>query len=169
MNLPDAYTVRPAGPQDAAAIALHRGQMFVDMGSLTPEGAAAQQDLWTGWLGNAIAAGEYVAFLAQHADPAQHTGQVVAGVGLMFHPKIPTLQDPALHRAHVLNMYVAPGHRRQGLAEALMHAALQEARRRGLRSVNLNAAPMGRGLYQRLGFVDSTSPEMRLTLLDGTP
>ena len=66
-------------------------------------------------------------------------------------------------------MYVAPGHRRQGLAEALMHATLQEARRRGLRSVNLNAAPMGRGLYRRLGFVDSTSPEMRLTLLDGTP
>lgn len=158
MTLADSYKLRLATPEDAPTIALHRGQMFVDMGSLTPGGAAAQQQLWTQWLEQTLSAGEYVAFLAEQAD------EVVAGVGIMFMPKIPTLKDPAMLKAHILNMYVSPEHRRQGLAEALMRAALQEIHQRGLRSVSLNAAPMGRRIYERLGFIESSSPEMRLTL-----
>lgn len=155
---PDSYSIRSATPEDAPTIAFQLGQMFVDMGSLTLEGAAEQQEVWTQWFGEAVSSGEYVAFMVEQA------GQVAAGVGVMFLPKIPTTKDPMLHKAHILNMYVAPEHRRKGLAEALMHAVLQEARQRGLRSVSLNAAPMGQRIYERLGFMESTSPEMRLTL-----
>lgn len=161
MVLPDGYTLRQATSGDAATVAMQRGQMFMDMGDLTPAGAEAQQGLWTGWLRDALASGEYLGFLVEVG------GEVVGGVGLMFHPKIPTVKDPATRKAHVLNMSVGPLHRRRGLAEALMEAVLSEARARGLRSVSLNAAPMGRRLYERLGFTEAKSPEMRLTLEGG--
>ena len=158
MTLPNAYSLRPATPEDAAVIASQRGQMFVDMGSMTPEEVALNGALWTDWLKDAMAAGEYVAFLVEHS------GRLVAGVGLMFMPRIPTHGDPGRVKGHVLNMSVDPAHRRRGLAEVLMRAALAECRSRGIKSVSLNAAPMGRRIYERLGFVESTSPEMRLSL-----
>lgn len=157
-DLPGGYALRPATAPDAEAIAVQRGQMFVDMGALTDAQAWAQRGQWTDWLRSALPAGVYTGFLVEHG------GQVVAGVGVMLHPQIPTLTDPATQRAHVLNMYVSPAHRRCGLAEALMHAALSHVRACGLRNVTLNAAPMGRPLYDRLGFTESGSPEMRLTL-----
>lgn len=160
MKLPQGYSIRPATPKDAAIIAAQRGQMFVDMGTLTPETAAQEQAVWTEWFRTAIPAGQYAAFLAEQA------GEIVGGVGLMFFPKIPTRKDPALLKGHILNMSVSAAHRRQGLAEALMHAALNELRSRGIRSVSLNAAPMGKGIYERLGFMEAYNPEMRLTLED---
>lgn len=152
------FTLRQATAADAPAIARQRGQMFVDMGTLTPEDAAEQFALWTDWLRGALVSGEYVGVLAESG------GEVVGGAGLMFFPQIPTLRDPATHKAHVLNVSVDATHRRRGLAEALMRALLEEVRARDLRSVTLNAAPMGRPLYERLGFVESSSPELRLTL-----
>lgn len=160
MRLPRGYRMRAATPADAAIIAAQRGQMFVDMGNLTPLAAEAQQAQWTGWLQGALISGNYLGFLIERE------GEVVGGVGLMFFPKIPTLKDPATRQAHVLNMSVGPDHRRRGLAEALMHAALAEVRAQGLRSVTLNAAPLGRRLYERLGFREAANPELRLTLAE---
>lgn len=158
MTLPQGYTLRRATATDAPAVARQRGQMFVDMGRLTPADAAAQQDLWADWLRGALTSGEYVGVLAECG------GAVVGGAGLMFFPQIPTLKDPATRKAHVLNVSVDPAYRRRGLAEALTLAVLEEVRARGLRQVTLNAAPMGRPLYDRLGFVESTHPELHLTL-----
>ncbi|MDL2343470.1 GNAT family N-acetyltransferase [Deinococcus sp. MIMF12] len=158
MRLPAGYALRPATPADAPAVARQRAQMFVDMGTLTPEAAAPEVPLWTDWLRGALASGEYVGLLAEWE------GTVVGGAGLMFFPRIPTLKDPATRKAHVLNVSVDPAHRRRGLAGALMGAALEEVRARGLRQVTLNAAPLGRPIYERLGFVESTHPELRLTL-----
>ncbi|GMA14047.1 GNAT family N-acetyltransferase [Deinococcus metallilatus] len=158
MELPAGYTIRPAATADAATVARQRGQMFVDMGDLTLPEAAAQQALWTDWLRGAIPSGGYVGCLVETG------GEIVAGVGMMFQPKMPSAKDPALLKAYVMNMYVAPEHRRRGLAEALMRAVLAEAEARGLRSVSLHAAPLGRRIYERLGFVEASNPEMRLTL-----
>ncbi|MPY67440.1 GNAT family N-acetyltransferase [Deinococcus sp. SDU3-2] len=154
----EGYALRRATPADAPAVARQRAQMFVDMDTLTPEAAAAEVPLWTDWLRGALASGEYVGLLAEWE------GTVVGGAGLMVFPRIPTLADPATQKGHILNVSVDPAHRRRGLAEALMEAVLEEVRARGLRQVTLNAAPMGRPLYDRLGFVESTHPELRLTL-----
>lgn len=152
------HTLRRATPADAPAVARQRAQMFVDMGTLTPEAAAPEVPLWTDWLRGALASGEYVGVLAEWE------GTVVGGAGLMVFPKMPTTADPATQKGHVLNVSVDRVHRRQGLAEALMEAVLEEVRARGLRQVTLNAAPMGRRIYERLGFAESTHPELRLTL-----
>ncbi|MFC4640478.1 GNAT family N-acetyltransferase [Deinococcus hohokamensis] len=158
MNLPDGYTLRAAVADDADVIAAQRAQMFVAMGELDEAAAQAQVELWAGWLRAAIPAGDYAGFVVfQGTEPA-------GGVGVMFHPKFPTAHDPATRRAYVLNMSVAPQHRRRGLAAALMDAALKDIRARGLRSVSLHAAPMGRALYERLGFTEGTNPHLNLTL-----
>lgn len=158
MSVPEGYTLRPATAADADIIAAQRGQMFVDMNELTSQGAEEQLDLWADWLRSAIPRGEYSGVLAVYR------AQVVGGVGMMLHPKIPSAQDPALFSAYVMNTYVAPPHRRRGLAEALMREMLVVIRSRGINSVKLHAAPMGRAIYERLGFVESSNPELRLSL-----
>lgn len=150
--------IRLATPADAETIARQRDAMFVDMGDMTPEEAQAQQTLWADWLRAAIPAGDYVGLLAEI------DGMVVGGVGLMFRAKMPSAKDPVLTQGYILNMYVDPAHRRKGISEALMRAALAEAGERGIRSLSLHAAPMGKKIYERLGFAEASNPEMRLTL-----
>ncbi|PTA68806.1 GNAT family N-acetyltransferase [Deinococcus arcticus] len=152
------WPIRRAVPGDAPGIAAHRAQMFTDMGDLTREAAQAQLGLWADWLAGAIEKGEYVGFVAEQS------GQPLGSAGLMFHPKPPTTEDPATLRAYVLNVYVAPEGRRQGLAEALMRAVLTEVETRGLRTVTLHASAQGRSIYERLGFTEAPHPELRLIL-----
>ena len=149
--------IRTATSADAETIAHQRGQMFVDMGEMTAEEAQAQQTLWADWLRAAILAGDYVGLLAE-------VDGVVGGVGLMFRAKMPSAKDPALTQGYILNMYVAPEHRRKGISEALMRAAMAEARAIGVLSLSLHAAPMGKKIYERLGFTEVSNPEMRRTL-----
>ena len=56
------------------------------------------------------------------------------------------------HRGYILNMYVDPAHRRQGLAKHLVQLCLDESRRRGLRVATLHASDAGRPLYESFGF-----------------
>lgn len=62
----------------------------------------------------------------------------------------------AAHKTHVWGMYVAPPHRRRGVAAALLDAALAHARSLpGVEWVHLgvsDAAPVARRLYERAGF-----------------
>jgi len=49
-------------------------------------------------------------------------------------------------------MLVDPAHRRRGVGTALMEVALDHLRERGVATVKLDATPMGRPVYERLGF-----------------
>ena len=66
---------------------------------------------------------------------------------------------PLPSHAHVLEVAglgVGPAHQRQGVAEALLIAAVDEATRRGARKLSLRvlaANPGARRLYERCGFV----------------
>jgi RimJ/RimL family protein N-acetyltransferase len=68
------------------------------------------------------------------------------------------------HKAHLWGMYVAPSHRREGVAAELLQAALQHARALpGVSWVHLSvsaAAPEAQRLYERAGFrVWGTEPD----------
>lgn len=66
---------------------------------------------------------------------------------------------PLPSHAHVLEvagLAVGPAHQRQGVSEALLRAAVDEAARRGARKLSLRvlaANPGARRLYERCGFV----------------
>jgi GNAT superfamily N-acetyltransferase len=49
-----------------------------------------------------------------------------------------------------------PEHRRHGYAEAVTWAAIREGFRRGGAFANLQASPMGRPIYERMGFITAT-------------
>jgi GNAT superfamily N-acetyltransferase len=59
------------------------------------------------------------------------------------------------HEALVVNVYVEPGYRRQGLARRLMADILAWGREQGIERVSLHASSMGRPLYESLGFAPS--------------
>jgi GNAT superfamily N-acetyltransferase len=55
----------------------------------------------------------------------------------------------------VVNVYVQPDYRRQGLARRLMVEILGWSREQGIERVSLHASTMGRPLYESLAFVHS--------------
>ena len=63
-------------------------------------------------------------------------------------------------RAYLLNFYVEPKWRGQGLAYRLLKTAIEETRARGIGVVNLHASVFGKPLYERNGF--KVSNEMLL-------
>jgi ribosomal protein S18 acetylase RimI-like enzyme len=70
----------------------------------------------------------------------------------------------ASHKAHLWGMYVSANHRRQGVASALLEAALRHAKTlAGVTCIQLgvtSAAPEAKRLYERAGFVVwGTEPE----------
>jgi ribosomal protein S18 acetylase RimI-like enzyme len=63
-------------------------------------------------------------------------------------------------RGNVLNVYTEPKHRRQGMARALMHIALEWCAANQVDAVILHSSSEGSGLYESLGFTPTN--EMRL-------
>ena len=70
----------------------------------------------------------------------------------------------AVHKVHIWGMYVAPSHRRAGIAAQLLEAAIQHARSiPGVSAIRLSVsstAPAAQRLYERAGFrIWGTEPD----------
>ena len=68
---------------------------------------------------------------------------------------MPTFSHPTGKRAHLMNVYTAPDYRGQGIARRMVEMLMEEARRRGVTEISLDATASGRPLYRKLGFRDS--------------
>ena len=78
-----------------------------------------------------------------------------------------TFRIPTGVRAWIEDVVVDESARGHGVGEALNHAALNEARRRGAVTVDLTSRPSREAanrLYQRLGFVQRDTNVYRYTL-----
>lgn len=109
------------------------------------------------WLQPRLDDGRYFGWVAQAEDIA------VGGLGMMVidwppHPSHPTQAV----RGYILNVFVEPAHRGQGIAGKLMQIASAEAARRGIRHMVLHATTMGRPIYEKLGWRQTV--EMSITL-----
>lgn len=76
---------------------------------------------------------------------------------------MPTFDHPTGKRGHLMNVYTSAAYRRQGIGRRMVELLIEEARRRGMTEISLDATETGRKLYQRLGFRDS-GEAMALTL-----
>jgi GNAT superfamily N-acetyltransferase len=138
---------RPATLEDVPLLTAHRHAMFADMGSASDDALATMSLHFAPWLRRMLAEGKYLGWIVESDD------QPVASAGLFLLEWPPHPLDPSNdHRGYVLNMYVDPAHRRQGLARNLLQLCLDESRRRGLRIVALHASDAGRPLYTSFGF-----------------
>jgi len=77
---------------------------------------------------------------------------VAGNLVLLLHFRLPSPRNLVPTEGYVMNVYVEPAWRKQGIASALMDAALEHARGLGLRRVRLHSTAEGRGTYARAGF-----------------
>jgi GNAT superfamily N-acetyltransferase len=59
-------------------------------------------------------------------------------------------------------MYTLPEYRRKGLARRIAQRAIEHCKAQGIKRIGLGASPMGKPLYESLGFQPTS--EMRLEL-----
>jgi len=158
-----SYDIRLATAADSQLLATHRVAMFRDMGRTTPEVEQPLLESCAGYFETAVASGEYVGWVAELTAPP-HTA--IGGAGVQFRPLIPRT-DPSGQRLLVgregliLNVYVDPAHRRQGVARRLMDTLIRWAPGAGIVRLVLHAAPDGRHLYESLGFLASNEMLLR--------
>ena len=76
---------------------------------------------------------------------------------------MPTADHPTGKRAHIMNVYVRPDHRRRGIARQMMSVLLDETRDRGVTYISLDATESGKPLYKALGF-DTNEENMGMNL-----
>ena len=149
-------TLRYATPDDAALITEHRHRMFGD-NSFTTEAALRAADAgFEPWVRLRLSDGRYIGLLLE-----EETG-IVAGAGIFFADFPPHWMDPQALRAYVLNVYTVPEARGKGYAKRLVQSVLEECRKRAVPTIVLHASPLGRPVYERLGFVSSDEMMLRL-------
>lgn len=149
-------TFRPVISADLDLICRHRHEMFKASGR-TDAMVQASTDAFREWLKPRLDDGSYFGWLVV-VD-----GVEVAGLGMMVidwppHPSHP-LQA---HRGYILNVFVEPLCRGQGLARSLMEMAVEEGKRRGIQHLILHATAMAKPIYEQLGW--SRTSEMSITL-----
>jgi GNAT superfamily N-acetyltransferase len=155
--------IRRATVTEANIIAEQRVVMFRDMGTLDQSLEGLLLNAATSQIRDAMASGEYVAWLAHPADEPQ---RIVGGSGVQLRRLFPRPADDGKtirvgREGIVLNVYVEREFRRRGLARRLMEEILAWLPSTDVVRLVLHASDDGRPLYESLGFVPTT--EMRYT------
>lgn len=98
---------------------------------------------------------EHIAYLV-------YDNEVFIGAGgVSFYQVLPTYHNPSGRKAYIMNMYTNPEYRRQGIAYHMLDLLVAEANGQGVSQIALEATEMGRGLYEKYGFVAAEN-EMEL-------
>ncbi len=85
---------------------------------------------------------------------AEDDGEVAAMAFLILVDRPASPAVPSGRVGEVGNVLTYPGHRRRGLATAVMRRLIEEADHRGVSRVDLAASPAGRKVYEKLGFTE---------------
>jgi GNAT superfamily N-acetyltransferase len=120
--------------------------MFADADIADEQITGPMADSFKGWVREKLHDGSYIGWLAEL------DGKIVGGAGLWLMEFPPNWMDANPLRAYLLNFYVVPEMRRQGLARRLLELALECAKTRGVKVVTLAASKYGRPLYELYGF-----------------
>ena len=106
---------------------------------------------------NALANGSHTAYLVFDGDVFIGAG------GISYYTVMPTFHNPTGRKAYIMNMYTRPDYRRMGIATKTLDLLIQDAKKRNITFISLEATDMGRKLYERYGFVSMNS-EMELPI-----
>ncbi len=99
--------------------------------------------------------GSHTAILVMEGDT------VIGAGGISYYEVMPTYHNPSGKKAYIMNMYTKPEYRRQGIAYKTLDLLVQDAKRRGITAISLEATDTGRPLYEKYGFV-KMNDEMEL-------
>ncbi len=93
--------------------------------------------------------GDHTTVLAMAGD------RVIGCATICYMYIMPTYSHPTGKRAHLMNVYTNKEWRRHGIAMKMVSMLIDEARKRGVTEISLDATKDGRPLYNNLGFTDS--------------
>jgi GNAT superfamily N-acetyltransferase len=133
--------------------------MFESMGVQDPGVLDRMCAAMTGYLQDALPSGDYLGWVADAG------GEVIASGGVVIHRLPPGPRNMDGREGYVMNIYTIPDWRRQGVATAIVQTILDHLKAQGIPVATLHATPVGRPLYERLGFASTN--EMRLVLKNG--
>jgi GNAT superfamily N-acetyltransferase len=150
------YTIRFAEVDDAFIITQHRRKMFTDMGEQNYIESTSVDSVYQQWLEAKLARGDYVGWLMMHHDA------VIGGAGVEIRERGPRPGETVSRYAYVVNVFVEPEYRQQGIARQLLTTLIDWCAQEGLRTITLHASDKGRHLYETLGFEQTN--EMHLVL-----
>ena len=85
----------------------------------------------------------------------------VGAGGVSYFQVMPTYHNPSGCKAYIMNMYTNPEYRRKGIAIKTLELLVDDAKKRGIHAISLEATDMGRPLYEKLGFI-KMNDEMEL-------
>jgi GNAT superfamily N-acetyltransferase len=150
-----SWTLRPAVPADADAIARRMGDSFRDYSAFAPPGwepPSAEDEL--GHLRERLGQPDVWCLVAEaDGDQVGHVAILPAAIATRVS------DEPGL--AHLLGLFVRPSHWGTGLATELHGRALSEAAARGFSSIRLFAAAgqtRARRFYEREGWAAVSEP-----------
>ena len=95
----------------------------------------------------ALETGEHIAYLVYD------NGKFIGAGGVSFYQVMPTYHNPTGKKAYIMNMYTKPLYRRNGIAIRTLALLVEDAKKRGITSISLEATEMGRPLYEKFVFV----------------
>jgi GNAT superfamily N-acetyltransferase len=153
-----AITIREATVADAPEIMRHRRLMFRDMGFTGEAALDAMHATSQPYILAGLKDGSYRGWLAVAPD-----GRVMGGGGVVLHDWLTHPLNLKPQRAYVLNVYVYPEFRRQGVARRLMTIIVEWCRGRSFPVVWLHASDEGRPLYESMGFEPTNEMKLALT------
>ena len=122
-------------------------RMFLEMGNVTDAGAPDLLRASTSYLAQSLADQAYHGWLMESAE-----GKIMGGAGVLLRPLMPRPGAMSGPEAVVLNVYVEPEFRRQGVARTLMETLLRWCRTQDISRIVLHPTPVGQPLYESLGF-----------------
>jgi ribosomal protein S18 acetylase RimI-like enzyme len=135
--------IRTATTDDAYTIARMRQAMWDEMSPDNPAPREYRESLFVYWH-EMLHSGRAVGWIAE-------AGGAIGVAMLLIHDH-PPRPHGAIRRGYVTNVYVAPEHRRRGVARRLMETVIAYGREHGLQRLELRTSDMGRDLYESVGF-----------------
>lgn len=86
--------------------------------------SVAEQESYT-YYRRALETGEHIAYLVYDQ------GTFIGAGGVSFYQVMPTFHNPTGKKAYIMNMYTAPGYRRQGIAFHTLDLLIKHAEAQG--------------------------------------
>jgi GNAT superfamily N-acetyltransferase len=152
--------IQEAKPDKDILIAEHFYKMWLDIG--IPENAIEDnyQEMILHFIENAREKLFYQSFLAELDGVIVGSTSCQLYTGL--YPNI--IKSNYRQFGYIWGVYVEPKYRRKGIAKKLTNTAIKYLESIGCTRIVLNASPIGKTVYQSLGFVESNAMHLDLDL-----
>ncbi len=126
-------------------------EVFPASNYIFPEDLEAENRAYYEW---ALPAGKHIACFASL------DGEIVGCGGMCLYQEMPSPDNPTGQCAYLMNIYCRPQYQHHGVGGAVVRWLIERAQEQHIPKIYLETSAPGRGLYEKIGFVDM--PDMMI-------